>query len=150
MEQDLFSHVLDAVESMVGDDHGALHGSAHRRGVKVWFGPAEGRAAKEHYEAQLIRHGDGHALEIGFHAEHRDPARNQATLHHLLEHAPAWRSRLGDEPEAGPFLGMEEWARVSEIWEPPDPDDPETPMEIAARLTDYVDAIEPVRQTERP
>ena len=54
---------------------------------------------------------------------------------------------LGEEAETGPFIGMDEWTRVSEVWPPPDPDDPEAPMEIAARLADYVDAIEPVRQT---
>ena len=147
MEQGFFDHVRDATESLVGDDHGGFHGSSHRRGVKVWFGIADGRAAKEHYEAQLIRLGGAVALEIGFHAEHRDPTLNQQTLEQLLAVESTWRSDLGEEAEAGPFLGMDEWTRVSEVWPAPDPDDPEAPMEIAARLADYIDAIEPVRQT---
>ena len=147
MEQGFFEHVLDAVESLLGDDHGTVHGSSHRRGVKVWFGTTDGRAAKEHYEAQLIRMGGDAALEIGFHAEHRDPAANQATLDALVAAERSWRPDLGAEAETGTFIGMDEWTRISEVWEPPDPDDPEAPMEIAARLADYIDAIEPLRQT---
>ncbi len=147
MEQGFFEHVRDAVESLLGDDHGPLHASSHRRGVKVWFGTDDGKAAKEHYEAQLIRHDGDVALEIGFHAEHRDPKANGAALEHLLGHEPTWRAGLGDEAEAGPFLGMDEWTRISEVWPAPDPDDPEMPMEIAARLADYIDAIEPPRRT---
>ena len=152
MEQGFFDHVRDAVESLLGDDHGAVHGSSHRRGVKIWIDPTGDRAAKtnpapkEHYEAQLVRHAGDVALEIGFHAEHRDPAANQRTLAHLLADEPSWRAELGAEAEAGPFLGMDDWSRVSELWAAPDPDDPEAPMEVAARLADYVDAIEPSRQ----
>ena len=116
----------------------------------MWFGTSDGRAAKEHYEAQLIRHDGDVALEIGFHAEHRDPTRNQATLDAMVRIESSWRPELGDEAVAGAFLGMDEWTRISEVWEAPDPDDPEAPMEIAARLADYVDAIEPVRQTDEP
>lgn len=148
MEQGFFAHVFDAVESLVGDAHGRIHGMSHARGVKVWFGTDDRRLAKEHYEAQLIRLDGDAALEIGFHAEHRDPKLNDATLTALLRREKTWRSVLGREAETGPFLGMDEWARISEVWEPPDPDDPDAPMEIAARLADYVDAIEPVRQTE--
>ena len=68
-------------------------------------------------------------------------------LEHRLGHEPTWRAGLGDEAEAGPFLGMDEWTRISEVWPAPDPDDPEMPMEIAARLADYIDAIEPPRRT---
>ena len=147
MERGFFEHVFDVVESLLGDDHGEVHGSAHRRGVKVWFGTTDGRAAKEHYEAQLIRVDGEPALEIGFHAEHRDPKQNTICLDGLLGVEKRWRTALGAEAEAGPFLGMDEWVRISEVWEPPDPTDPEAPMEVAARLADYVDAIEPLRQT---
>ncbi|MEM9463749.1 MAG: hypothetical protein AAGA90_00155 [Actinomycetota bacterium] len=147
MEQGFFDHVRDAVQSLVGDDHGEVHGSSHRRGVKVWFGTTDGRAAKEHYEAQLIRLDGDVALEIGFHAEHRDPEANEDVLRRLLDAERSWRRELGDEAEAGPFLGMDAWTRVSEVWPAPDPDDPEAPMEIAARLADYVDALEPPRQS---
>ncbi len=85
------------------------------------------------------------ALEIGFHAEHRDEADNQAALDRL-DGRPTWRRALGKNAEAGEFLGMNSWRRISEVWEPPDPDDPEASIEIAARLADYVDAIEPLRR----
>ena len=147
MKQGFFDHVLDAFEGFADDAHGAVHASAHGRGLKVWFGTADGRSAKEHYEAQLIRVDGGVACEIGFHAEHRDPARNEAVLAALLGEEAVWREQLGPEAEAGPFIGMDEWTRISEVWDPPDPDDPEAPMEVAARLADYVDAIEPVRQS---
>ncbi len=144
-ERGFFEHVLDAFEGFVDDAHGPVRASAHRRGLKVWFGSAEGRAAKEHYEAQLIRLDGEAALEIGFHAEHRDPAANDAVLEHLASREAAWRPGLGEEAETGEFIGMDEWRRISEVWEPPDPDDPEAPIEVAARLADYVDAIEPHR-----
>jgi hypothetical protein len=144
-EPGFFEHVLDALEGFVDDDHGTLHASAHRRGLKVWFGTADGHAAREHYEAQIVRQAGEMALEIGFHAEHRDPGDNQACLDHLMTKEKKWRRGLGDEAEAGPFLGMDSWRRISEVWEPPDPEDPEAPIEVAARLADYVDAIEPLR-----
>ncbi|MDW3216993.1 MAG: hypothetical protein R8F63_00160 [Acidimicrobiales bacterium] len=145
MERNFFEHVLDAFEGFVDDELGEPQATSHRRGLKVWFGDAEGRAAREHYEAQLIRVDGEAALEIGYHAEYPKEAENQAALDRLTG-TGAWRKALGKDAEAGPFLGMEGWRRISEVWEPPDPDDPEAPIEIAARLADYVDAIEPVRR----
>lgn len=147
MQRGFFDHVLDAFEGFADDEHGPVHASAHGRGLKVWFGETDGRSAKEHYETQLIRIDGEVACEIGFHAEHRDPARNEAVLTALRAGEPAWRAHLGPEAEAGAFIGMDEWIRVSEVWEPPDPDDPEAAMEVAARLADYVDAIEPLRRS---
>ena len=144
-ERSFFDHVLDAFEGFVGDDGGTVHARSHRRGLKVWFGTTDGAAAKEHYEAQLIRVDGEAALEIGFHSEHPDPARNDAVLTRLLEGETAWRRTLGDDAECGPFLGVDGWRRVSEVWEPPDPDDPDAPIEIAARLADYAQALEPAR-----
>lgn len=146
MKQGFFDHVLDAFQGFTADEHGAVHASTHGRGLKVWFGPTDGRSAKEHYEAQLIRIDGGTACEIGFHAEHRDPARNEQVLDELVALEAQWRPPLGPEAQAGTFIGMDGWARISEVWDPPDPDDPEAPMEIAARLADYVAAIEPVRR----
>lgn len=146
MRQGFFDHVLDAFEGFSADDHGAVHASTHGRGLKVWFGTTDGRSAKEHYEAQLIRIDGDTVCEIGFHAEHRDPAHNERVLAGLVAVEAEWREPLGPEAETGPFLGMDGWARISEVWDPPDPDDPEAAMEIAARLADYVDAIEPVRR----
>ncbi len=147
MERGFFEHVLDAFEGFIGDSHGTLHASAHRRGLKVWFGVADGSAAKEHYEAQLIRVDGDVALEIGYHAEYRSPPDNTAALDRLLSVESQWRDVLGDEAEAGPFIAMSDWKRISEVWPPPDPEDPETPMDIAGRLADYVDAIEPLRMS---
>ena len=145
MERSFFEHVLDAFEGFVDEGFGEHRSSQHRRGLKVWFGPVDGPAAREHYEAQLIRLDGAAALEIGFHAEYRSATENQAALDRL-EGPPSWRTALGAAPEAGPFLGMHDWRRISEVWGPPDPDDPDAAIEIAARLADYVDAIEPRRR----
>ncbi|MEM9517801.1 MAG: hypothetical protein AAGA37_00640 [Actinomycetota bacterium] len=152
MEQNFFDHVRDAAESLLGGEHGTFRGTSHRRGVKVWIDAdtgstsSDGKAPKEHYEAQLIRVGGDVGLEIGFHAEHRDPTHNALVLDTLHQRESAWRPELGDEAEAGAFLGNDDWVRLSEVWPAPDPDDPEAPMEIAARLADYVDAIESARR----
>jgi len=145
VDKSFFEHVLDAFESFVDDDLGEPQSSWHRRGLKVWFGTPDGSAAREHFEAQLIRLDGDAALEIGFHAEYRTEVENQDALDRLSG-SPSWRRSLGKEAVAGPFLGMNGWRRISEVWEPPDPDDPEAPIEIAARLADYVDAIEPLRR----
>ncbi len=145
-EPNFFGHVLDAFEGFVDDDLGPLHSSWHRRGLKVWFGEADSRNAREHYEAQLIRVSGDAALEIGFHAEHRKEADNEATLDRLAPHRRAWRKALGKNVEEGEFLGRQVWRRISEVCPPPDPDVPESPIEIAARLADYVDTFEPLRR----
>ncbi len=145
MDRSFFEHVLDAFEGFVDDDLGEPQSTWHRRGLKVWFGPADGKSAREHYEAQLIRQGGEAALEIGFHAEYAKEADNQAALERLGG-KPSWRKALGKDAESDEFIGMEGWRRISEVWEPPDPDDPEAPIEIAARLADYVEAIEPLRR----
>ena len=38
------------------------------------------------------------------------------------------------------------WQRLSETWADPDLGDPELPMEVAARLADYITALEPLRR----
>lgn len=141
LKRDFFEQVLDAVEGFVDDSLGPPASNAHRRGLKVWFGGSP----REHYEAQLIRLGDEIALEIGFHSEYPRADTNQSVLDHLKATEARWRPALGDEAEIGDFIGADNWRRVSEIWEPPDPDDPESPIEIAARLADYVNALEPCR-----
>lgn len=143
MEPSFFDLVLDAFEGFADPDHGVLHTRTHRRGIKVWFDDA----TREHYEAQLVRVDGEAALEVGFHAEHPQPDANQRVLDCLVEHEATWRSHLGDEPVVGMFLGTDRWRRISEVWAPPDPDDPDAPIEVAARLADFVDAIEPLRTT---
>lgn len=150
MELSLFEHVADALRGLLSDEHGAWGYSAHRRGIKVWFGAAPSR---EHYEAQLIPRRfvdgrDGSALEVGFHAEQKDVTTNDAAIAVLLAAESRWRRTLGAEAEAAPFFGRpEDWRRVSEAWLEPDLDDPDLVISIACRLTDYIDAFEPVRQT---
>ncbi len=126
----------------MADVDGELHASAHKRGLKVWFD----EATREHYEAQLIRLDGQPALEIGFHAEHPKATENDAVLARLMSDESTWRADLGDEPVAGEFLGADRWRRVSETWGPPDPDDVDAAIEVAARLADYVTVIEPVRR----
>lgn len=148
MERSFFETVLDALEGFVSPDHGELHARTHRRGIKVWFGDA----IREHYEAQLIpgtlldRDRDDVGFEIGVHLEHPKVQQNEERLAKLVEAEARWRPELGDEATAGLFLGGGSWRRISEVWEPPDPEDPEATIEVAARMADYIDAIEPIRR----
>lgn len=150
MEIGLFDAVGEALRTMVPTELGEWHQRNHRRGIKVWFGPASGN--KEHYEAQVLarRHVDGKeglTIETGFHCEHNDTERNDELLARILKAEKKWRKTLGAEAEAGPFYGRpEDWRRISEIWVEPDLDDPDLALELASRLTDYIEAIEPVRQ----
>lgn len=138
-----FEWVFDAFEGFADAVDGELHCSSHGRGLKVWYDDAK----KEHYEAQLIRLGGGKmGLEIGFHSEYPKPAENDAVLSKLLAKEKQWRKTIGMEAEAGEFIGSDRWRRISEVWDAPDPDDPEATIEIGARLADYVLAIEPLRR----
>ncbi len=143
VERSLFEWVHDAFEGFTHEVDGPVNSSSHRRGLKIWYGDAK----KEHYEAQLIRLDGGVALEVGFHAEYAKPEDNDAVLARLTAREATWREALGDEPEVGEFIGADRWRRISEVWEAPDPDDPEASIEIAARLADYVLALEPIRRT---
>jgi hypothetical protein len=68
----------------------------------------------------------------------------------LVRSERSWRKQLGEEVLVGTFLGRaEHWRRVSEIWPDPDMCDPELVFELAARLTDYVTALEPYRTARR-
>ena len=154
MELPLFEEVADAVRGLVGGDLGAgLHCRPRRYGIKVWFDAAE--PTREHYEAQvisssLVRGARALALEIGFHAEHRDVASNDAVLWRLIADEAVWRTELGAAAEAGPFLGRaDDWRRISETWADPDLSAPDLPFEVAARLADYVLALEPVLRAVR-
>ncbi len=141
----LFDEVRDALEGFVDPALGELRTRTHRGGIKVWFD----ESTREHYEAQWIR---GHHLgrdrnhwflEIGFHAEHSRSAENQSVLDVIGER---FRTALGDEPVAGEFLGADNWRRISEVWDTIEVDDPEAAMEIAGRLADYIEVIEPLRR----
>jgi hypothetical protein len=86
-------------------------------------------------------------VELGLHVEYPKEAENAAVLARVLTGSKAWRRTLGDEAESGPFLGgRDDWRRVSETWPDPDLDDPGLALEVAARLTDYISALEPLRR----
>jgi hypothetical protein len=142
VERSFFQQVRDAFEGFVTDIDGELHSFAHGRGLKVWYDGA----AKEHFEAQLVRVDGTVLLEIGFHAEYPKPERNDEVLAAVLAVESSWRDQLGDEPEAGKFLGSDRWRRISEVWDVPDADDLDAAIEVAARLADYVITLEPVRR----
>jgi hypothetical protein len=142
----LFEQVADALHALVPAEVGPWQQRNHRYGIKVWLG--SGRSApREHFEAQVVgaEHVAGArtlALEVGFHAEHPDPAANAAALARLLDREDDWRPDLGAEAAAGPFLGTDRgWQRLSETWPDPDLDAPELVFEVAARLTDYLVAL---------
>ena len=145
---ELFEAVAETVRGLAPPEFGPFHHRTHRYGTKVWFGP--GDPPKEHYEAQVI--GAQHvpdaetlAVEVGFHAENRDPADNDAAIARLRSAEPTWRQVLGAEAEIGGFIGRDGWQRVSETWLDPDLDDPELGIELGLRLVDYVTALEPNR-----
>ena len=150
MESSLFDEVADAIRGMAPSELGAVHHRAHRYGIKVWFG--SDTPTREHYEAQVIgakevKGAKTLALEIGFHAEYGKAAENDAVVAHLLANEKRWRKTVGAEAEVGGFLGRADaWRRVSETWPDPDLGAESLPFEVAARLTDYVSALEPVRR----
>ena len=150
-ELQLFDEVAETLRALLPPEFDDVHLRSRRWGIKVWFGGAE--PGREHYEAQVVGSRDVPeatvlAIEVGFHAEHRNPADNEAALARLTAQEKRWRKALGAEPVAGPFLGRaEEWRRVSETMLDPDLGDPELGMEVAARLTDYITALEPLRRS---
>lgn len=150
----LFELVAEALHGLAPADLGELRCRHHRYGIKVWLGP-EAKAPREHYEAQVIgrqyvTEATELALEVGFHSEHPRESDNDAAVSRLIQSERSWRKELGEEPIVGPFLGRaEHWRRVSEVWPDPDLSDPELVFELAARLTDYLTALEPHRMGPR-
>lgn len=150
-ELHLFEQTGELVRAMAPDDEAEPKYRAHRRGVKVWFGTE--KPTRFHYEAQLIPSRlapsidvgpDDFTVEVGFHAEHGDERRNRAVLDQLRGNESAWRKPLGPKAELGAFLGNDSWGRLSEIWVETDLQDPELAFELASRLVDYIDAVEPL------
>ena len=137
--REFFESVEGALRGLVGHDAHIRWGFAN---VKLWFDEP-----REHYEVQWL---DGRDLEVGFHAEHRDEKRNQAALDRILAGEATWRTELGDEAEAGAFLGglPANWRRVSELWPDTDLADVDLAMEAADRLASYAAALEPFRSSE--
>jgi hypothetical protein len=150
MELSLFEEVAEALRGLLSSDLGHVRLRWHRYGIKVWFGPE--RPPREHYEAQVIgpEHADSAtilALEVGFHAEHRDVADNDRVIARLLDREDDWRPALGPEAVVGPFLGRADaWRRVSEVWADPDLGSTDLAFEVASRVGEYATALEPVRR----
>jgi hypothetical protein len=149
MELSPFDEVADALRGLVPRELGQLRYRARRFGIKVWFD--DETPPREHYEAQVISHDLEEAtvvaLEVGFHAEHPQESDNDAVTAHLLAAERWWRPEIGDEAIVGPFIGRPSWRRLSETWPDPDLDAADLALEVAARLTDYIMAIEPIRRT---
>jgi hypothetical protein len=153
-DRSLFEDVADALRGLCPADLGELHCTHHRYGIKVWLGAAT-KAPREHYEAQVIGRqyvpkATTLAIEVGFHSEHSQEADNEAVISALVRSERSWRKELGEEALVGTFLGRaEHWRRVSEVWADPDMSDPELVFELAARLADYLTALEPYRTARR-
>lgn len=150
MEQHLFDEVADVVRSLVPPEFADFEVRSRRWALKLWFGT--GDATRAHYEAQvmsaeLVDEATVLVLEVGWHAEHKTEAQNQALLDTVLATEKAWRPVLGSEAEAGPFLGRADWRRLSELWPDPDLSDPDVSFEIGSRLTDYITAVEAALRT---
>lgn len=152
-DRSVFEEVADALRGAVSQT-GELRCSYHRYGIKVWVGSSP-KAPREHYEAQVV--GRQHApeattlaIEVGFHTEYADAAENDEVMSALVRAERSWRKQLGKDPFVGDFLGRPGgWQRVSEVWPDPDLSDPELVFELAARLTEYVTALEPYRTGPR-
>lgn len=142
MEPGFFEIVRDAFEGFVAGVGGRRNIYMHGRGLKVWFDDA----SREHYETQLIRVDGEVQLEIGFHSEYPKALQNDEVLRRLLAVEPVWRPELGDDAVAGEFIGRAGWRRISELWPAPDSEVIDEAIEAAARLADYVIALEPVRR----
>lgn len=149
----MFEEVAGILPTLVPRELGELGMSARRYGIKVWFGG--GKPPRDHYEAQVIGakevpEASVLAIEVGFHTELSKEDDNERVLAGLRAAEKRWRKDLGVEPVCGAFLGRaKHWRRVSETWPDPDLSDPELPFELAARLTDYITALEPARRNTR-
>ena len=140
----------EALRTLLGTELGPWQVRSHRWGFKLWFGD-DLQAPREHYEAQAVsrRHvpsARSFAVEVGFHAEHGDDARNDEVLDHLRAGGARWRRSIGGPVEDGPFLGRQGWRRISETWLDPDLKDPDLPLALACRVVDYASALEPARR----
>jgi hypothetical protein len=146
MDLGFFDIVRDALEGFVARVDGRRNVYVHGRGLKVWFDDD----TREHYESQLIRVDGDVQLEVGFHVEHPKASQNEAVLRRLLAAETQWRPALGDDAVAGEFIGRAGWRRISEVWPAPGSDAVDEAIETAARLADYVIALEPVRRATSP
>ncbi len=152
MARVFYETVSDALVGFLPPTLRTFHARAGGSGLKVWYG----EETAEHYECQMvpkaalsaggIKPVTGPMLEIGFHAEHPDAARNDAALELLRSRERTWRKLLGTEPVAGPFVGRQRgWRRLSELWDGDGLETDEAAVEAAERLARYIAAFEPIR-----
>lgn len=149
MSEGFYQDARDALVGFLPAEYAGFEHRLHGRGLKVWFGSAD----RTHYEIQEVgriaergRERVARGLEIGFHAELRDPAANEAVLAALVAHEDRWRAELGPAAQAGFFVGDRDhrWRRVSEFWTGPEIDEPDTAIEAADRLATYIRGLEPL------
>jgi hypothetical protein len=152
MTRDYFEQVADALHGFLPPALRSFDSTMSARNLKVWFGADH----HEHYEVQELsrnirvpgRPRRAH-LEIGFHAEHPSPGRNDDILGRLRAGEKTWRRSLGRAPEVGPFLGRRDWRRISEVWDGPGLETEEAAVEAAERLARYIRALEKLRADAR-
>jgi hypothetical protein len=145
MAQSFFEQVEDALVGFLPRTLRTFSSQRTGRNLKVWYGGD----TKEHYEVQVIAPGRrGPELEVGFHAEHRAQARNDAVLSWFKACASEWRRTLGKTVRCGPFVGGQwpAWRRISELWTGANLMSPESAVEAAHRLSLYIRVLEPVRR----
>ena len=142
MDQGFVETVRDAFEWCFVAVPGQRNTYLQNRWRKAWFDDD----TREHYEAQLIRVDGTLQLEVGFHAEHPKAPLNDAVLQRMRSTEAKWRRALGDEAVAGDFIGRAVWRRISEVWPANETPDIDEAIEVAARLADYVIALEPARR----
>jgi len=139
MPRAFFEQVSDALVGFLPPHLRGFGSVVSGRNLKIWYGNEQ----REHYEVQSI---SARTLEIGFHSEHPEAARNDDILEALTKRERTWRRALGTEAEAGPFLGRPRpWRRLSEVWKGPGLDTDEAAIEAAERLSRYVRALERIR-----
>ncbi|MGH2759293.1 MAG: hypothetical protein ACRDKJ_06970 [Actinomycetota bacterium] len=137
--KDFFESVRDALANFLPPKLRGFGSYFTSQNMKLWYDDER----KEHYEVQYIAR--RRVLEIGFHTEYSERARNETVLERLLTKEETWRKTLGGSVEAGPFLGAQSgsWRRISEVWD--DVDGPDAAIEAAERLADYIRVLEPLR-----
>jgi hypothetical protein len=145
MPPSFFEQVEDALVGFLPKNLRTFSSQRTGSNLKVWYGDD----SREHYEVQVLTRGRHAAeLEVGFHAEHRALARNDAVVSWFESCASEWRRSLGKTVTTGPFLGGQwpAWRRISELWTGPNLIGPESAVEAAHRLSLYIRVLEPVRR----
>lgn len=140
MPRDHFLLIGDAVASFLPSSLRSFSSRASSRNLKVWYGPD----VHEHYEVQVLGPTSRpRGLEIGFHAEYPDAAKNDDVLARLARREKSWRRALGRDPVAGPFIGKSSpWRRLSEVWDGNGLLSEEAAIESAERLARYIKALQ--------